>query len=497
MAFVQNVPFFCIMLSMMSAVICAVLPRRAARFLAAAAPAATAALNAWLLCWLLPTGQSYTYMMGHFPAPWGNELRAGVLEAVMATGFSLILFLSVAGGLKKQAEQVDEKKQNLFCVMLCLTLAALMSLVYTNDLFTAYVFIEIMTLAACAMIMSRQNGRTLTAAMRYMIMNLLGSGLVLIAITLTYGLTGHLLMENIQESFAKLAATGMYQQPMTVIIGLFFVGLGIKSALFPFHTWLPDAYGYSTPTSSAVLSSLVSKGYIFLLIKIFYRVIGAETMRATHVGNLMFVFGVVGMIMGSISAIRARDLRKMIAYSSVAQIGYIYAALGLGTEFGVVAALFHMLMHGACKSMLFLSASGLSDASGNSKRFKDLRGAGYRAPVSGVAFTVGGLSLIGVPLLGGFISKLCFSEAALEAGGIRMPVLLIALAISTLLNTVYFLHTIATLYRPATPEMVYNQPGRSRLLIGSLAALVVLNVLLGVMAEPLLNALWLGLRTFG
>mgnify|MGYP002233801489 CR=1 FL=1 len=122
-----------------------------------------------------------------------------------------------------------------------------MSMLYTNDLFTAYVFIEIMTLTACALIMSRQNGRTMVSAMRYMIMSLLGSGLTLIAITITYNLTGHLLMENIHDSLMELSASGEYTTPITVIMGLFFVGLGIKSALYPFHTWLPDATGIPRP----------------------------------------------------------------------------------------------------------------------------------------------------------------------------------------------------------------------------------------------------------
>lgn len=151
----------------------------------------------------------------------------------------------------------------------------MMSMLYTNDLFTAYVFIEIMTLTACALIMSRQNGRTMVSAMRYMIMSLLGSGLTLIAITITYNLTGHLLMENIHDSLMELSASGEYTTPITVIMGLFFVGLGIKSALYPFHTWLPDALlAYSTPTAARCSPASFSKAYIFLLIKIFYRVIG-------------------------------------------------------------------------------------------------------------------------------------------------------------------------------------------------------------------------------
>ncbi len=496
MQFVQNVPFFSIMLCMISGIASAMVPSRVAKWWTVALSALVCALNGWLLAFLLRYGESYNFMMGHFPAPWGNELRAGVLEALLAVCFSLILLASMLGGMRKLEEQVDRKKQNLVCVMLDLVLAAMMSMLYTNDLFTAYVFIEIMTIAACALIMSRQNGRTMVSAMRYMIMSLLGSGLLLIAISITYNLTGHLLMENIHESLVALHESGEYETPLTVIIGLFFVGLGIKSALYPFHTWLPDAYGYSTPAASAVLSSIVSKAYVFLLIKIFYRVIGLELVIENHAINLLFIFGVAGMIMGSVNAMHSHDLRRMVAFSSVAQIGYIYAGMGLGTEAGFVAALYHLLMHAMAKSALFISSSGLADASGNSKRFSDLRGAGFRYPAAGVCFSAGAMSLVGIPVLGGFVSKLYFSEAALQRGGVHLWVLLIALALSTLLNVFYFMRTVITLYRP--PREGFTPPPfeKSRLSTAAMWGFVLLNLLVGLLAQPIVTAIARGLHMF-
>ncbi|MEF9878315.1 MAG: proton-conducting transporter membrane subunit [Clostridia bacterium] len=496
MQFVQNVPFFSIMLCMVSAIVSAMLPSRVAKWWTASLAAVVCLLSTWLLVFLLDYGQSYTFMMGHFPAPWGNELRAGVLEALLAVVFSLVMLLSVLGGMKKLEEHTDPDKLNLVCVMLDLVFAAMMSMLYTNDLFTAYVFIEIMTIGACALIMLRQNGRTLVSAMRYMIMNLLASGLLLIAISITYNITGHLLMENIHETLLAFHQTGEYELPLTVIIGLFFVGLGIKSAVFPFHTWLPDAYGYTTPTSSAVLSSIVSKAYLFLLIKIFYRVIGLELVLENHALNLLLIFGVTSMIMGSLNAMHSNDLRRMIAFSSVAQIGYIYAGLGLGTELGFVAALYHLLMHSVAKSTLFIAASGLSDASGNSKRFSDLRGAGFRYRTAGVAFSIAALSLVGVPILGGFVSKLYLSEAALSRGGVRQWILLIALALSTLLNVLYFMKTFITLYRPPRADAVAVPFQKSRLSTAAMWGFVVLNLLVGLLAQPIVMAITRGLSMF-
>lgn len=147
-------------------------------------------------------------------------------------------------------------------------------------------------------------------------------------------------MSPAKEVLEQIVAVHSYQVPLMVIIILVTVGLGIKSGLYPFHTWIPDAYGYTTPSSSAVLSSLVSKGYIFLLIKIFYRVLDFDSIISSHMVNILFAFGVIGMIMGSVAAIKEQNIRRMTAYSSVAQIGYIYMGIGLGTTAGVVAHCF-------------------------------------------------------------------------------------------------------------------------------------------------------------
>lgn len=494
----QNIPFFSILLSLASASFTSIMPARAARRTAIVVTSAVLCMSAALIGFTTAYGGSYTFMMGHFPAPWGNEIRAGVLEAVTAFAFSLIMLISLLGGLTKIEEHVENGKQNLYFIMCELLLTALLAQVYTNDLFTAYVFVEIMTIAACSLITSRIKGRTLFAATRYMIMNLLGSGLFLLGLTLLYDLTGHLLMEDIREQVTMLAQTGLYHQPLTVVIALMCIGLAIKSALFPFHTWLPDAYGYSTPASSAMLSSLVSKGYIFLLIKIIYRVIGLDVIRDSGIDNVLLIFALVGIVMGSVSAIRERDIRRMVSYSSVAQIGYIFMGIGLGTEAGLVAALFHIIAHAAAKSMLFLSTSGLCEVSGERRLFRDLRGSAYRNPIAGIAFVVGAFSMVGIPFMGGFMSKLCFASAAMEAGGERMLLVLLVLAISTALNTLYFLRTVITIYRPTIreyPEAAGFHPRASFAV--AMVASIALNVALGVCSQPVLNAIAAGLTCFG
>lgn len=501
MAFVQNFPFMSILISLFAGPISSVLSGKWAKRLNLAVITIIGIMSAAVLVFVLGTGHEYIYTMGHFPAPWGNEIRVGIMEAAMALFFCIIMFLCVIGGVLEREREIEETKQNLYYIMVNLLLCSLLALIYTNDLFTAYVFVEINTISACGLIMIRQTGRTFEAATRYMIMSLLGSGLLLLGICFLYSLTGHLLMSNIKEQVAHIQAAGEYHVPLLVSICLMSVGIAIKSALYPFHTWLPDAYGYSTLSSAAILSSLVSKGYIFLLVKIFYRVIGFDIIRESKVINVLFVFGVAGMIMGSINAIKETDIRRMIAYSSVAQIGYIYMGFGLGTTSGMIASIYHIVSHAATKSLLFTAASGITDASGKSNDFFDLTGAGYRNKLAGVAFTVGSLSMVGFPMFTGFISKLLFAQAAVENRH-KILITLIALAISVILNAVYFMKTVIRIYTPEKKEIIldkgfedvsiWEQPAKSVALI----CFIALNLLLGLSSEPVINLIEQGLKMF-
>lgn len=498
MSLVQNFPFFSIIIAMFSGILSSVLTGKQARNVSLTAISVTTAMSAAVLFFCLKTGESYTYMMGHFPAPWGNEIRAGVLEGLTALMFGLVMLFSVIGGMEHTFLDVEESKTNLFFIMIDLMLSSLLALIYTNDLFTAYVFVEINTIAGCGLIMIRQVGRSFTSAIWYMVMSQLGSGLFLIGLTLLYDVTGHLLMTPAKEAVAVLEAAGSYEIPLLVILAVISVGLAIKSGLFPFHSWIPYTYGYATPTASAVLSGLVSKGYIFLLIKIFYRVLGRENVIATRMVNVLFIFGLAGMIMGSVLAILEKDTRRMIAYSSVAQIGYIYMGIGLATEAGMVAAVFHILTHAATKSLLFLAAKGLNDVSGRKRIFPALQGAAFRNPLAGAAFLVGSLSMVGIPMLAGFISKLLFATAALGAGPNKVLITLVVLAVSTILNAVYFLHTVIRIYTPtgAPEEFKHIHAHMSAGAALAVFCLIIMNFAMGLMSQPLTDLIQFGIEMF-
>lgn len=520
MDFIKNFPFFSIILSMFSAILCSVLGRKAARYVVRAALTIIVGLSVALLVYCCGQGTSFVYFMGHHPAPWGNEIRGGCLEALFAVFVSVIALLAVIGGAKPIDSDVENKKQNLFYILTCLMTSSLLAMCYTNDLFTAYVFIEINTIAGCGLIMVRQIGKAVATAIRYMVVSLLGSGLFLIGVTLLYTITGHLLMSNIQESVNLLNVTGEYSKQLLVIVGLMTIGLGIKSGMYPFHLWIPEAYGQSNVASSMLLSSIVSKGYIFLLIKIYFRVIGFETIVKSGVLNVAFVLGIIGMIMGSVMAIREKSLRRMIAYSSVAQIGYIYMGIGIGSEAGVAAAIFHMMAHGLAKSLLFLSSSEFTEGS-HTKTLDQIRGMGKKYKYSSLCFSIASFSIVGFPMLAGFVSKMMLGSAALELGAGKWAAL-VALGISTILNVLYFLRVVVILYSdPKTEEAAEHahdkawldahhdghveledatidmQAYRGGAMFKIAAfALVALNFVLGIGSAPIIEIIQKGLRIF-
>ena len=496
MNFAWNLPLFCMVSCLLCAVISSVLRGATARRLTLCLAAAVTGMNLFLLFWLLRTGQSAVYTMGHYPHPWGNEIRIGILEALFSAAFALILGLCVVGGRTQILRDLDEKKTNLYYAALDLVLVSLQALCYTNDLFTGYVFIEIGTIAACGILMIRQIGRTTLAAVRYMIFSLIGSGLFMLGLIFLYAVTGHLLMPNLHAAVEALWDSGSYRLPLLTSLCLLVIGLGIKSGLFPFHFWMPDSYGYATPASAGVLSGLVSKGYILLLLKIVYDVFGTRVFYASGVQNLLYIFGVLGMIVGSVSAMREDDLFRMIAYSSAAQIGYIYMGIGISAEFGILGALFHILTHALTKPAIFLAAAQLSDAAQGGRDLEALQGAAHRNRVGGAAFTLGALNMIGLPMTMGFISKYLFADAAFHAGGKLIPTLL-ALAVSTILNTFYFMRALIRLYnRPPDAGAVRVRMWAQRSYTAAAAVFGAANLTLGIFAQPMLSLLAQGLEQF-
>ncbi len=493
--FIHNIPFFSIFFAMFCGIITPLIKNgRTARRLHGFMVALIGVLSVILLYSVVRNREAFTFMMGHFPAPWGNELRIGPLEALLAVLISVVMFLTILGGSEQIFREIVPEKQSFYFIMLNATFGAMLAMTYTNDLFTAYVFIEILTIASCTLILARGTKQAMVGTTHYLVFGCIGSGLFLLGVCILYGITGHLLFPQIKETIALLMATGDYRFALMFVVTLMLVGLGIKSALFPFHSALPTAYGSTLTTSSGILSGLVLKAYIILAIKLVFEVFTLETLDVLQITDIAFILGIAGMVMGSVYAVRESRMKRMLAYSSVAQIGYIFMGIGLGSEYGMLAAIFHVFSHAVTKAMLFICCGRFVDEAGGKEQLEHLRGAAHRNPLAGIAFTMGALSMIGVPLFAGFISKLCFAIAAVQAPEYyQVIIILMALAISMILNAMYFLPSVIAIWtKPKAGAIERNSVSFTVAL--SLVLFMIVNLILGIGYRPILDVMEMGIR---
>lgn len=492
MPFAWNLPYISVFLAMVTAILLSVLPgAKRAYWLTVGVSAAVTVMSLVFLGFIVKADASYAFTMGKFPAPFGNEIKFGPLQGLFASVFAAVMCLSLLGGREELFEDVDEKKMGLACVMFNMILASLLVLTYTNDAFTAYVFIEISTIAACALVMIKDSGPTLVATIRYLFMSLLGSGLFLFSVILLYAITGHLLMPQLTESVAKLMADGSYTKVIALILAMMTAGLGVKSAMFPFHRWLPDAHGTATTTSSAVLSGLVVKGYAVLLITMYCRVFTLDTVRAFHIHDAVFALGFCGMILGSVMALRETHAKRMLAYSSVAQLGYVFMGVGLGTPAGIAAACFQILAHAFTKPLLFVSVGRLASAVGHDKQLRALRGTAWNCPLAGIGFGIGALSMVGIPLFGGFAAKVNFSTASIF-GDEKIALTLFVLALSSILNALYYLPAVINIWSDRRPDA--KRAGKDATATAAIVLLAAGVLFLGLRFTPVMGLIVRGLE---
>lgn len=433
----------------------------------------------------------FTTAMGHFPAPFSNEMRAGSLEAILAATFSLIMFITTLAGKKEVNTEVVKGKRSYFYLLLLFICSSIMVMVYSNDIFTTYVFVEINTVAACGIVVIKESGKTILATIKYLMMSVLGSGLFLFAVSTLYGITGHLTMNYAHQSIVGIMQTKEFYVPLLVTLSLFTVAIAIKSALFPFHTWLPDAHGSSITPASAILSSLVLKGYIVIFLKLIFRVYGVDVVEQLGVLNVVLVLGLIAIMFGSVMAMMQKDIKRVIAYSTVSQIGYIFTAIGLGSTLGYVAAVFHIIVHAFTKSMLFISAGSLSNTA-ESKNIFALKGVAKYNKTAAFAFLIGSLSMVGVPVLAGFSSKFVLANAVLSES-VKWLVLIV-LAVSSLLNALYYIPIDVSLYsgNPTKTLKTNKNPEES----WALRILIVMNILIGVSFPLIIKVIENGIKWF-
>ncbi len=380
-----------------------------------------------------------SYELGGWAAPFGIEYRVDALNAfvlLIVSGIGAIVLPFTPRSLL--IEMVGEKAYLFYCAfLLCVT--GLLGVAITGDAFNLFVFLEISSLASCILISLGPHRRALTAAFQYLIVGTIGATFIVIGIGLIYGATGTLNLNDIAE---RLPATG-YNRTVIAAFAFLIVGAAIKLALFPLHFWLPKAYTYAPSTVSAFLAATATKVGVYVLIRFLFTVFGVKfSFDILPTALPLMLLAVLAMFVASTVAIFQDSVKRMLAYSSVAQIGYMVLGLSLVTVDGLTASIVHLFNHALMKGALFL-AIGCIAYRQSSFRIDDLAGMGRRMPWTMAAFTAGGLSLIGIPLTAGFISKWYLILAALAADE---PLIAALIVISSLLAVIYVWRVVEAAY---------------------------------------------------
>ena len=420
---------------------------------------------------------AWRYSFGGWAPPWGIEYVLDPLAGGMAV---LVSALALAASVYAWPYQnaTDRSRIGLFDALYLLLTAGLLGIVATGDLFNLYVFLEISAIAAYGLL-ATGGDRAVLATFRYVLIGTVASSLYLLGLGYLYALTGTLNMADLASRM-----TDVVDSPATAVgVALIVVGLSIKAAVFPFHGWLPDVYTYAPPPVTGFVAAVMTKVSAYALFRVLYFVLGAEAAAATALTFLGWA-ALVAIVAGSWLALAQTDVRRMLAYSSVGQMGYIIFGFSLGTPIALVGALFHVLNHAVMKGCLFLVVggvrwrTGVSDVSGYA-------GMGRRLPLSMAAFAVAALSMVGLPPTAGFFSKWYLLLGAFET---HSWVGVAVLVVSSGLSAVYFFRILERAFFALEPRTA--PAGERELPVGMVAPALVLAavvLLLGLFHQPLVS----------
>ncbi|MFZ5943944.1 MAG: complex I subunit 5 family protein [Bacillota bacterium] len=376
------------------------------------------------------------YHFGNWAPPWGIEFVIDPLGGTMAVLISFVsLIVAIYSG--PFLNQDDWLKNATYYSLYLLLTTGLLGMVITGDVFNLYVFLEISSLAGYGLIAAGGH-RATVAAFRYLLIGTIGASFYLLGIGYLYAITGTLNMADMVERIMP-----MIDSPVVFMtVAMFVVGLGIKMALFPLHGWQPDAYTYSHPAAAALIAGVMGKVPAYVILRFFFFVFGTASIAVTSALQVMGWLAALGILIGSIMAIAQKDFRRMLAYSSVGQIGYIVVGFAIGNTYGLIGAVLHIINHAIMKSCLFLIAGGIKWRTGevSIEKFAELN---KKMPFTMTAFVIAALSMIGLPPTAGFFSKWYLVLGAAEAD---MWFYIAVIIISSLLNLAYFFRIIENIF---------------------------------------------------
>jgi len=365
------------------------------------------------------------FRVGGWGSALGITLVADGLSSLMLVIVNLISFLVMIYSVTYIKKYTDRWK---FQALLMLMLTGMNGVIISGDLFNLYVFLEVASISAYVLVAFGIEPEDLEASFKYAIMGIIASIFILLGIGLLYSYTSTLNMTDV--------SLVLFSHPAGILTGfisvLFIVGFGLKAAIVPFHSWLPDAHSCAPSPVSAMLSGLLIKTLgIYALARVLFNILGTSTQLL----SVLMILGVISMLTGAFLAVAQNDIKRMFAYSSISQIGYIVFALGIGTPLAILGGIFYLVNHAFSKSLLFLNA-GAIEHSCSSRDLRKLGGLNDKMPVTGATSLIGAMSISGIPPFGGFWAKLTIIIAAVQAGHVVFAAIAVLVSILTL---VYYL----------------------------------------------------------
>jgi len=410
------------------------------------------------------------YKVGAWMPPIGICMVLDGLTSFMLVTVNLVSFLVSIYSISYMEKYTDKHR---FYTLFMLLLAGMNGIIATGDLFNLFVFFEIASIASYALVAFGTEAEELEASFKYAVMSSVASSFILLAIALLYSYTSTLNMADISLVLSQKGNGTI----ITFVAVLFLAGFGLKSALVPFHAWLADAHPAAPAPISAMLSGVFIKTLgVYALCRVFFNILGVSSKMLF----VLVILGLTSMIVGALLAIAQSDIKRMFAYSSISQIGYIIFALGIGTPLAILGGLFHLFNHAIFKSSLFLN-SGAIEYSANTRDLKRLGGLNSQLPITGYTSLIGAMSISGIPPLGGFWSKLIIIIAALQAGYLVSGTIAILISIITLAYYLKFQSHTFFGKLDASLQKIKEVPWLMRL---SMIVLAVICVFTGVLLIP-------------
>lgn len=441
----QHLPALQIIISLLAAPICALLPTGRWPWLLALLASAASLLVSCLLLAHVWDGSSISYALGGWPPPIGIEYRVDIVNAFVLLLVTAIATLVMLFAPASVDSEILRKRRPLFYAAFLLCLAGLLGIAVTGDAFNVFVFLEISSLSSYTLIALGRDRRALHASYQYLIMGTIGATFILIGIGLLYAMTGTLNMADLAQRIPAVSHTRTIQAAFAFLT----VGISLKLALMPLHLWLPNAYAYAPSLVTAFLAATATKVAVYLMLRFFFTIFGGEFSFATmQLYKVLLPLALFGILVASIVAVFQANIKRSLAYSSVAQIGYMILGISFVSVTGLTATILHLFNHALMKGALFLALAAVVYRTG-SCRLTSMAGLGQRMPWTMAAFVVAGLSLIGVPLTAGFISKWYLVLAALEHGWWWVVIFIL---LGSLIAVVYIWRVVEVAYFQAPAD---------------------------------------------